>query len=82
MPVCKFCGAEIKQSGQQGWFAGNGTGWTCANSPNKKHTMSAVTAMVCAYCGKTVKASGPQGLFAQGTGWTCPNSPNKKHCLP
>jgi predicted nucleic acid-binding Zn ribbon protein len=81
MSVCKYCGAEIKQSGAQGWVS-PGTGWTCANSPNKKHLMSSGAAMICAYCGKSVKHSGAQGLAAPGTGWTCANSPNKKHCLP
>ena len=80
MPVCKYCGKEIKQSGTQGWFAA-GVGWTCNNSPHKKHEMSATGQMLCVYCGKTVKQSGTQGLFAAGVGWTCNNAPNKKHCL-
>ena len=80
MPVCKYCGKEIKQSGIQGWFA-SGTGWTCQNSPDKKHVMAATGQMVCVYCGKSVKQSGIPGLFASGTGWNCANSPNKKHCL-
>ncbi|MDR2500456.1 MAG: hypothetical protein LBD37_05175 [Treponema sp.] len=33
--VCVYCGKTVKQSGTQGLFA-QGTGWSCANSPNKK----------------------------------------------
>jgi len=36
MPVCKYCGKEIKQRGMRGWFA-QGTGWSCQNSPDKNH---------------------------------------------
>jgi tRNA(Ile2) C34 agmatinyltransferase TiaS len=81
MPVCKYCGKEIKQSGAKGWFAA-GTGWNCPSSPTNKHEMPAGDKMICKYCGKSVKASGANGLFADGTGWNCANSPNKKHCLP
>jgi hypothetical protein len=73
--ICKYCGREVKKSGNN--MVANGS-TTCYSSPNKKH-QGVSDGIHCIYCAGESKNSG-NNLTVNG-GTTCYSSPNKKHML-
>jgi hypothetical protein len=74
---CKYCGKELKNSGNSLAQKSDGNR-TCYSSPTEKH-VAVSNPPYCVYCGReTRKAAG--GLGVNGN-ISCPESPDGEHQL-